>query len=120
MQILNALNDEKYVLKYGFMQETFISMFLPDTYQINWDISLDELISRFATEYKQFWNEERMAKADKLNLEQSEVATLASIVKAETMKSDEAPKVAGLYINRLRRKMALQSDPTLIFAWGRL
>ena len=110
--------DSEVQKKFGFNSYTFPTMFIPNTYQMNWDINKDDLLQRFAKEYKAFWNEERLSKARALNLSQSEVTILASIVKAETSKTDEAPKVAGLYINRIRRKMPLQSDPTLIFALG--
>ena len=92
---------------------------MPNTYQFNWATTADEAVQRMAKEYKKFWTAERKAKAKKLNLSQSEVAVLASIVQAEqTVHSDERPKVAGLYINRLRIGMALQSDPTLVYGLG--
>jgi UPF0755 protein len=104
--------------KYGFNSETIRTLFIPNTYNVWWDISKEELLARMAKEYKRFWNPERLAKAKKINLSQSEVSTLASIVYSETKKVDEAPKVAGVYVNRLKSGMLLQADPTLVFALG--
>jgi len=104
--------------KYGFNKETFRTMFLPNTYEVWWNVSAEDLVARMAKEYKAFWSDERLNKARALNLSQSEVTILASIVKAETSKKDEAPKIAGVYCNRLRINMALQADPTLIYALG--
>ena len=119
LEILDLINDEEFVAKYGFNQTTILTLFLPNTYQFNWATNADEAIKRMAEEYKKFWTAERKAKAKKLNLSQSEVAILASIVQAEqSIHSDERPKVAGLYINRLRIGMLLQSDPTLVYGLG--
>jgi UPF0755 protein len=105
--------------KYGFNDATFKSMFLPDTYLMEWDTDADEFVQRMATEYKAFWNADRLAKAQSLGLSQSEVTTLASIVQAEQQAiPSERPTIAGLYINRLKRGMRLQSDPTVIYAIG--
>ncbi|MCA1750341.1 MAG: endolytic transglycosylase MltG [Cryomorphaceae bacterium] len=105
--------------KYGFSGETFLSMFLPDTYYSEWDTDAEAFVQRMAREYKQFWNEERIEKARKIGLSQSEVSTLASIVQAEQqLRPEERPVIAGLYLNRLRRGMKLQSDPTVVFAVG--
>lgn len=113
------LTDPETARKYGFSNETFLSMFLPDTYYSEWDTDAEEFVQRMAREYKQFWNEERMEKARKLGLSQSEVSTLASIVQAEQqLRPEERPVIAGLYLNRLRRGMKLQSDPTVVFAVG--
>jgi UPF0755 protein len=119
VEILDLLTDAEFVNKYGFNKTTILTLFLPNTYQFNWNTSAEEAIQRMAEEYKKFWTEERKAKAKKLNLTQSEVAILASIVQAEqSVHSDERPIVAGLYINRLRQGMILQSDPTIIYGIG--
>ena len=104
--------------KYGFDQETFRCMFIPNTYEVYWTIKPDELTDRMSREYKKFWNEERKAKAAQIGLTPVEVCILASIVQGEVVHEDEAPQVAGLYINRLQRGMLLQADPTLIYAIG--
>lgn len=118
-EILNLLNDESFISKYGFTSETILTMFIPNTYRMQWSTSAEEVIQRMADEYKLFWNEERKQKAANIGLSQSKVAILASIVQAEqSIRRDEQPRIAGLYLNRLRNRMPLQSDPTLIFALG--
>lgn len=104
--------------KYGFNEHTIRTIFIPNTYNVWWDISCEDLVQRMADEYKAFWNDDRKQKAREIGLGQSEVSTLASIVYTETAKVDEAPKIAGVYMNRLKIGMPLQADPTLIFAIG--
>jgi UPF0755 protein len=93
-------------------------MFIPNTYEVWWTISADELLDRMYREYENFWNDPRRKKADSAGLSPVEVTILASIVKAECRMNEEAPVIAGLYINRLQRGYALQSDPTLVYANG--
>jgi UPF0755 protein len=113
------ISNKEFTAKYGFNTITILTLFLPNTYEFYWNTSAEDAIQRMAEEYKKFWTDERKAKAKKLNLSQSEVAILASIVQAEqSIHSDERPKVAGLYINRLRKGMLLQSDPTVIYGIG--
>lgn len=113
------LNNPEVHRKYGFNQDHFRTMFIPNTYKMDWASGIDEIIQRMAEEYKRFWTEDRKAKARTLGLSQSEVVTLASIVEAEQrLHKSEQPKIAGLYLNRIRRGMKLQSDPTVIFAVG--
>lgn len=102
----------------GFNEQNVIGMFIPNTYEVYYNISAKDLIDRMEREYKRFWNESRLAKADSLGLTPKEVSTLASIVQAESIKRDESATIAGLYINRLQRGIALQADPTLVFASG--
>ena len=101
---------------YGFDSQNIIGMFLPDTYEVYWDITPKKLLDKMKKEYDKFWNSERIRKLKRVNLSKNEVITLASIVASETNKIDEADRIAGVYINRLRKKMLLQADPTLIFA----
>lgn len=103
---------------YGFNKDNLMCMFIPNTYEVYYNISPDALMERMHDEYDKFWNEERKAKAQTLGLSPVEVSILASIVQAETVKQDEAPTIAGLYINRLKQGMPLQADPTLVFASG--
>jgi UPF0755 protein len=117
-EFLNLITDSAYIRKFGFEEETVMGMFIPNTYEIWWNTSAEKLFDRMYKEYGNFWTEARLAKAEKLGLTQNEVSTLASIVQAETQKADERPKVAGVYLNRLRINMALQADPTLVFAVG--
>jgi len=113
--LLNYLNEN--INNYsGFKKADIISIFLPDTYEVYWNISPEKLTNKMYSEYKKFWNDERLSKLDKINLNQKEVIVLASIVASESRMLDEADRIAGLYINRLNRNMRLQADPTLIFA----
>ena len=99
-----------------FNKLDIISIFLPDTYEVYWNISPNKLTEKMYSEYKKFWNKERLEKLDKINLEQKEVIVLASIVASESRMLDEADRIAGLYMNRLNSNMRLQADPTLVFA----
>jgi UPF0755 protein len=114
----SLLTDSTFISKFGFGSETILSMFIPNTYQVFWNTSAVELFDRMHQEYERFWNEDRKARAAALELDPKEVSTLASIVQAETLKADERPKVAGVYLNRLKINMPLQADPTLVFALG--
>jgi len=103
---------------YGLTKDNVIAMFIPNTYEVYYNISPESLIEKMHDEYEAFWNEERKGKATAIGLTPEEVSTLASIVQAETIKADEAPIIAGLYLNRLKKGIALQADPTLKFAVG--
>tara|TARA_X000000950_G_scaffold48989_2_gene57203 strand:- start:36415 stop:37365 length:951 start_codon:yes stop_codon:yes gene_type:complete len=100
----------------GFNELDIISIFLPDTYEVYWNISPKNLVDRMYSEYKKFWNSNRIAKLNKINLNQKESIVLASIVASETRMIDEADRIAGVYMNRLNKNMRLQADPTLVFA----
>jgi len=102
----------------GFSKETMISMFIPNSYQVYYTVSADDLVSKLNQEYHKFWNQDRKDKAIELDLTPSEVSTLASIVQSESVMSDESPIIAGLYLNRIKQGIPLQADPTLIFATG--
>jgi UPF0755 protein len=117
-QFLELLQDSVYIRKFGVEEETVMSLFIPNTYEFWWDTSAEELFERMHKEYQIFWTDARKQKAQDLGLSQQEVSTLASIVQAESQKSDERPKIAGVYLNRLRIGMPLQADPTLVFAAG--
>jgi UPF0755 protein len=110
------LRNPNTAAEYGFTEAAFKSMFIPNTYEFWWDTDAVAFVDRMKKEYDAFWTQERRDLATSLNLTLNEVTTLASIVHAETAKRDEAPVVAGLYLNRLRIGMALQADPTLIYA----
>lgn len=100
-------------------KETAITLFVPNTYYINWDISATDLIQRMAAEAEKFWNKkDRLDKLDSAGLTREEVFTLASIVEKESQASHERPIIAGLYLNRLERGIPLQADPTVVFAVG--
>ncbi|SHF83528.1 UPF0755 protein [Mariniphaga anaerophila] len=118
LSILQLFDDEKKIEEFGFTHETFKAMFIPNTYEFYWTTSADQFAHRMKREYDKFWNESRLKKAEDIGLSPVEVITLASIVQEETVKNDELPRVAGLYINRLKRGMLLQADPTVKFAVG--
>ncbi|MCC8035650.1 MAG: endolytic transglycosylase MltG [Rikenellaceae bacterium] len=105
-------------LYYGFRREDFISMFIPDTYQMYWTSSPQAFLDRMKREFDNFWNEGREDMREAMGLSRSEVITLASIVYEETKMSDEMARVAGVYMNRLRRGIKLQADPTVKYAVG--
>lgn len=117
-QLMRTLRDPQILNSVGFDEETVRCMFIPNTYEVYWNISPQQLIERMSDEYNRFWTTVRRAKADSLNLSLIEVTVLASIVQAETTYNIESPTVAGLYVNRLNRRMPLQADPTLIYAVG--
>ena len=102
----------------GFTQENILTMFIPNTYMVYFNVIPDDLINRFNKEYHRFWTVERLDKARSLGLTPIEVSILASIVQAEISKEEEGPIVAGLYLNRLKKDIPLQADPTLVFATG--
>ncbi len=115
-ELMQLLNDPVFVSKYGFNTVTFFTLFVPNTYEFWWNTSAEQFMERMASEYRAFWTDQRKYKAEKLGLSQSEVSILASIVQKETNRNDEKPTVAGVYLNRLKKGMLLQADPTLIFA----
>ncbi len=115
-QFLEATN--KILTDSGFTAAQFPAVFMPDTYEFYWNTPAESLVKRMLTQYRRFWNAERLAKARRLGLTPVEVSTLASIVEEETAKGDERPMVARLYLNRLEKGMKLQADPTVKFAIG--
>ncbi len=113
------LQDKSIYGRYGFTSKTFLTLFIPNTYKMNWTISGEQILARMAQEYKKFWNSERRRKARDLGLTQSEVSILASIVEEEQkIHFKEHKTIAGLYWNRLQRGMKLQADPTVKYAVG--
>ncbi len=116
--LYDLLTDENFISKYGFNKSTIITMFIPNTYEFYWNTSAKQFFERMAKEYKKFWIQERKNKAASIGLSQSEVSILASIVQEETIKNDEKPAIAGVYLNRLQKGMLLQADPTIKFAIG--
>ena len=112
-----ALEDEVFLRKFGVTPKTVFSLIIPDTYEIWWDESLSSLFSRFTKEYDDFWTEERDRKAKELKLSRLQVSILASIVNCESNYVPEYPKIAGVYLTRLKRGMKLQADPTVAFCY---
>ena len=118
VELLNYLTDSAVIRKAGFNRYSFHALFIPNTYRFYWTTTPAEFLSRMEKEYKNFWNAERRTQAKAIGLTPEEVITLASIVQEETIQSDEKPVVAGLYLNRLKRGMLLQADPTIRYAIG--
>lgn len=116
VHIINFLSDPDNYSKDGFTKETVISVFIPNTYQLFWNTDAEGFYSRMLREYNKFWNEERQAKAKTKNLSQIQVSILASIIDDEVVKPDEKPRIAGVYLNRLKRGIPLQACPTIKFA----
>lgn len=116
--IIKLLNDSVYLSKFNFNTQSIYGMFIPNTYEFYWNTSAKKFMKRMFKEYNKFWNKKRREKADELKLSLNEISTLASIIEQETSKNQEKPVIAGVYINRLKRKWRLQADPTLIFALG--
>jgi UPF0755 protein len=116
--LLKLLNDPEYLKKFGFTPDNIMSMFIPNTYQVYWDISAEKFFERMNKEYKSFWTDKRRARLAEIRLNELEAITLASIVEKETNQNDEKPDVAGVYMNRLRDGWLLQADPTLVYALG--
>lgn len=116
--LVRALKNDSLIDQLGFKNETLPALFIPNTYEFFWNTSASQWLHRMHKEYLRFWTEDRKHKADSLGLSLIEVSVLASIVDEETIKNDEKPVVAGLYLNRLRIGMPLQADPTIKFALG--
>ncbi|MFD2146322.1 endolytic transglycosylase MltG [Mucilaginibacter antarcticus] len=116
--VLRYLDSTAFVQQYGFNTDNAFVMILPDSYKMNWNISADAFFKRFYNHYENFWTAKRKQQAAALNLTVPQVSILASIVDAEAVYDDEMPTIAGLYLNRLRVGMKLESDPTVIFAMG--
>lgn len=116
LSILNAIKHADLKRDYGFNDRNVAALFIPNSYEMYWNTSAQDFVFRMAMEFEAFWTEDRRRKAADLNLSLTEVSALASIVQKETLRRDEQPTVAGLYINRLKKNWRLQSDPTVIYA----
>ncbi|MDG1684834.1 MAG: endolytic transglycosylase MltG [Flavobacteriaceae bacterium] len=122
---LDSLSLNKEIESPYFMEsvnlnrEELLSLFLPNSYEMYWNISAAEFCQRMKRENDLFWNESRESKRKRLKMSRAEVITLAAIVNEESRKVDERPRVAGVYLNRLRRGMKLQADPTVVYAMKR-
>lgn len=116
LALITAMRDPQFLEEVGLNEATALSMYIPNTYEFYWNTSAKQFRERMQKEYGRFWNESRKAKAEKLNLDPEQVMALAAIVQKETSKVDERPRVAGVYLNRLKAGMLLQADPTVIYA----
>lgn len=116
LTFINLLDSAALIEKHGFNKDNSYVMFIPNTYEMYWNITATEFFDRMLKEYNKFWNDERKSKAAALNLTPIQVSILASIVDAEALYNKEMPVIAGLYLNRLNKGILLQADPTVIFA----
>lgn len=115
-KLLAAFRDTVFLKQNGFTKDNVFAMFLPNTYQVYWNISAEKFRDKMLKEYTRFWNKDRQAKAAALNLTPVQVITIASIVHKESVKKSERPTIAGVYLNRYNQGMPLQADPTVIYA----
>ena len=115
--VAQALDSAEFLAGYGFTPENVFALILPDTYQMYWTASVKDIFARLKKEYDAFWTEDRLAKAKAHGLSQMEVSVMASIVSGETLKDFEYPIIAGVYLNRYKKKMKLQADPTIAFCF---
>jgi len=117
--LLAFITDTSFLNSNGLTVENVVCLFVPNTYEFYWNTSAKQFMERMQKEYETFWNVDRKAKAKKIKLTPFQIVTLASIVeKEQNIKKAERPEIAGLYLNRIKKKMKLESDPTLIFALG--
>lgn len=114
--LLNTFRDSIFLKENGFTEENVLTMFIPNTYDIYWNTSAEKFRDKMIKEYRRFWNTERTAKAAAQGLTPIQATILASIVHKESVKKDERPRIAGVYLNRMKLGMPLQADPTVIFA----
>ena len=115
MSLIESFTDENFLKSLNLSQESVLSLFLPNTYEFFWNTSADNFREKMVREFNNFWNENRIEKANKIGLNPVEVSVLASIVQKETPKVDERPTIAGVYLNRLSKRMKLQADPTIVY-----
>ncbi len=116
LSLIETMTSETFYEKSGFSKQTALGMYIPNSYEFFWNTSAEEFRDRMLKEYNRFWNDSRNAKAKALNMSRDKVMALASIVYEESKQASEQPRIAGVYMNRLRIGMPLQADPTLKFA----
>ncbi len=116
LSLMKAIKDSTFLKANGFNEENVFAMFIPNTYEIYWNTSAEKFRDKMIKEYHNFWTDERIAKAKAQGLTPVQATILASIVHKESVKKDERPRIAGVYLNRLRLEMPLQADPTVIYA----
>lgn len=116
VSLLTAMKDSSFLKENNLTQEEALAMYVPNKYEFFWNTSAEEFRARMQKEYNRFWTEQRLNKAKEIGLTPAEVSILASIVQKETAKVDERPRVAGVYMNRYKRGMKLDADPTVIYA----
>lgn len=117
IEFLQLFRNRAYLDSIGYTPETLQTLFIPNTYEMYWNASPRDFVARMVKEHDRFWQaNDRLAKAQKKGMTPAEVYTLASIVEKESLDPSERPRIAGLYLNRLRQGILLQADPTAVFA----
>jgi UPF0755 protein len=116
LAFLTQMREEDFLAKNGFDQATALAMYIPNTYEFFWNVSPQYFQKRMLKQYEYFWTPKRRNAAQKQGLTPNEVSTLAAIVQKESLKNDERPLIAQVYLNRLKKKMRLQADPTVIYS----
>ena len=120
LDLLNSFKNISFLKEFGFNEENALSMYFPNTYEVYWDILPDDFRKKMENYFKSFWDQKRLNLAKAIKLNPKEIYILASIVQKESVKNEEKNRIAGVYINRLRRNMKLQADPTVIYALKKL
>jgi UPF0755 protein len=118
LAILTLMRDKGIQEMNGFTSDNSLSAMIPDTYEFYWNTSAEQFYERILKEYKKYWTQERIKKAEEIGFTKAQVSILASIVEQETRKNDEKPTIAGVYINRYKKGMKLEADPTLVYSLG--
>ena len=116
LSLLNTFRDSVFLETHGFTPKTALAMYLPNSYEVFWNTTPKKFRNRMLKEYKRFWNSQRLEQAERIGLTPEEVISLAAIVQKETVQVEERTKIAGVYLNRLRKRMRLEADPTVIYA----
>ena len=118
-QLRNYLTNARVLDSIGYNRENLMTLFIPNTYEVYWNVTPSQFLNRMMREHDSFWDKAgRKAKAEALDMSPAEVYTLASIVEKESLREDEKPRIAGVYLNRLRQGIKLDADPTVVFAVG--
>ncbi len=112
----NCLKDSNYLKSIGFNDTTLFALLIPNTYNILYHSSPQEVLAYLKRQYTSFWDSSKLQKASALGLTPIQIASLASIVSKESNQVNEMPMIAGMYLNRLKIGMPLQADPTVKFA----
>lgn len=116
--LIQAFRDSSKMVSFGFTSHQWRAMFIPNTYRFLWNTNTDQFLERMNQEFKAFWNQARENRLKELGLDKYQLISLAALVQEETFKNEDMPLVAGVYMNRLKKGMRLQADPTIIFALG--